>query len=154
MTPEERLAQQGLELPEAKLGIGHYAPWARTGTLVMTSGQFPWHGDQLAYVGRVGREQDEEAGYQSARLSALHAIAQLRDAAGGDLSRISQILRLEGHVYCVDGFSNHAHVIDGASDLFNAVFPDLGKHSRAVHGCLAMPIEATTLLYVYAELKP
>lgn len=153
MTPEKRLAGLGLELPTAREGIGNYASWSRSGNLIMTSGQFPWLGDRLAYSGQVGEERTEEDGYQSARLSGLHAIAQLQSAAGGNLSRITKIVRLEGHVFCREGFANHAHVINGASDLFNAVFPDLGKHSRAVHGCVAMPLNATTLLYVYAEIQ-
>lgn len=152
MTPEQRLEQLGLTLPPAREGIGNYAAWAVTGNLVMTSGQFPWRGEALAYAGRVGLEQDEAAGYQSARLSALNAIAQLREATGGNLSRVTKIVRLEGHIYCIPGFSRHAEVINGASDLFNAVFPELGPHSRAVHGAQAVPLDTTTLLYVYAEI--
>jgi enamine deaminase RidA (YjgF/YER057c/UK114 family) len=154
MTPEQRLEELGLSLPSAREGIGNYAPWAKTGNLVMTSGQFPWRGETLAYTGQIGAEHDEDAGYQSARLSALNAIAQLRSAAGGRLDRVKQIVRLEGHLYCVPGFSRHAQVINGASDLFNAVFPQLPPHSRAVHGAQAMPLGTTTLLYVYAELQP
>lgn len=153
MTPEDRIATLGLTLPAAQDGIGNYAAWARTGDLVMTSGQFPWIDGQLAFTGQVGGPRSDEDGYQSARLSALNAIAQLRSAAGGKLERIRKIVRLEGHIFCREGFSNHAHVLNGASDLFNAVFPHLDKHSRAVHGCLAMPIDTTTLLYVYAEVE-
>ncbi len=153
MTPEQRLEELGLTLPPAREGIGNYAAWAMTGNLVMTSGQFPWLGETLAFTGQIGAGQDEAAGYQSARLSAVNAIAQLRSAAGGRLDRVKKIVRLEGHLYCVPGFSHHAQVINGASDLFNAVFPDLGQHSRAVHGVQAMPLAATTLLYVYAEIE-
>jgi len=104
VTPEEQLAGIGIDLPEAPAAVGAYVPWVRTGDLVVTSFQLPWRGGELAYTGKVGSAQTTENGYQAARLCALNGIAQLK-AAVGELSRIRQIVRVEGHVGCTEQFT-------------------------------------------------
>jgi enamine deaminase RidA (YjgF/YER057c/UK114 family) len=41
MSPEQRLAELGLALPQPPAAVGAYVPWIRTGNLVITSGQLP-----------------------------------------------------------------------------------------------------------------
>ena len=103
MTPEERLAELGVELPQAPPAVGAYVPWARTGNLVVTSFQLPWKDGELAFTGKLGDALATEDGYQAARLCALNGIAQLRDATG-DLERVLRIVRVEGHVGCAPDF--------------------------------------------------
>ncbi len=54
-----------------------YVTYVRTGNLVFTSGQLPWKGDKLVYLGKVGSDLTVEEGYQASRLSALNDQAQL-----------------------------------------------------------------------------
>lgn len=72
MTPEERLAELGIELPAAPPAVGAYVPWARTGDLLVTSFQLPWREGELAYTGKLGADLQTEDGYQAARLCALN----------------------------------------------------------------------------------
>ncbi|MGY0399936.1 MAG: RidA family protein [Ostreibacterium sp.] len=143
-----------ITLPNPKPGIGAYKSWAIfSDNIVCTSGQLPWEGDAVAYAGRLGDEVTIEHGFQSARLCALHAIAQLKEATEGDLTRIKQIIRVEGNLYTAANFSHHSDVLDGASNLFNDVFGEIGKHTRTAQGMNASPLNATTLIYVFAEIK-
>ncbi len=151
MTPEERLAELGITLPEPPAAVAAYVPWVRTGNLVMTSGQLPWRDGRMAYAGKLGADLSDEEGYQAARLAAINAIAQLK-AAAGELSRIGRIVRVEGYVHCGPGYRGHPQVLNGASDLLNAVFGDRGRHTRLALGIHEMPLNAAIQLSVWAEL--
>lgn len=59
----------------------------------------------------------------------------------GDLDRVARIVKLNGYVQCVDGFTGQAKVVNGASDLLAEVggIPALFMFFldffvRAVHG--------------------
>jgi enamine deaminase RidA (YjgF/YER057c/UK114 family) len=153
MTPERRLEQLGIALPPPPpAAVASYVPWVQTGNLVVTSGQLPWRDGVMAYTGKLGAELSVEDGYEAARLSALNAIAQLKDALG-ELSRVSQLVRLEGNVHCAPGFQQHPQVLNGASDLLNEVFGDRGRHTRTALGTNEMPLDAAVLLVLWAEVS-
>ena len=152
MTPEERLAELGIALPPPPPAVAAYVPWVRTGNLVVTSGQLPWRDGVMAYEGKLCTELSVEDGYQAARLAAINAIAQLRDAVG-ELSRVVQLVRLEGNVHCAAGFQSHPQVLNGASELLNDVFGVRGRHTRTALGTNEMPLNAAVLLVLWAEVE-
>jgi enamine deaminase RidA (YjgF/YER057c/UK114 family) len=152
MTAREQLAALGLELPPPPSGVGAYEPWVQTGNLVMTSLQLPWQQGALAYTGLLGAELQVEDGYAAARLCALNGIAQLNSAAGGDLERV-RVLRLEGHVGCTASFEAIPQVLNGASDVINAVFGERGRHVRTAQGHLVMPLRVAVMVGFWAELR-
>jgi enamine deaminase RidA (YjgF/YER057c/UK114 family) len=150
MTPEERLEQMGIALPAPPPAVAAYVPWVRTGSLVVTSGQLPWKDGVMAYPGKLGADLSVEEGYEAARLAALNAIAQVKDAVG-ELSRVAQLVRLEGNVHCAAGFRGHPQVLNGASELLNEVFGERGRHTRTALGTNEMPLDAAVLLVLWAE---
>ncbi len=152
MTPEERLAELGIELPEAPPAVGAYVPWARTGNLVVTSFQLPWRAGELAYTGKLGAALTTDDGYAAARLCALNGIAQLKDAAG-ELEHVRRIVRIEGHVGCAPDFTEIPAVLNGASELVNAVFGERGKHTRTALGHMVMPLDAAVMIGFWAEIE-
>ncbi|HTM51827.1 MAG TPA: RidA family protein [Bryobacteraceae bacterium] len=154
MTAEENLRKLGIELPEPPAPVGAYVTWARTGNLVVTSGQLPWSHKKMLWPGRLGEQVSLEDGYKAARQSGLNGIAQLKAAAGGDLEKIHRILRLEGYVHCAPGFRDHPKVLDGASDLMLDVFGERGKHVRIALGIPDMPLDACIQISFWAELEP
>ncbi len=149
---EQQLRQLNIELPPAPKPVGAYVTVIRSGNLVITSGQLPWKGDRLAYTGKLGIDLSVQQGYEAARLAGLNAIAQLKLALG-DLDKVRQILRLEGYVHCGPGFRGHPQVLDGASDLLNAVFGAKGKHTRTAVGIHEMPLDSPVQLIVWAEVE-
>lgn len=152
MTVTETLKHLGIVVPPAPGAVAAYEPWVRTGTLVFTSGQLPWRDGVMAFAGRLGAELTVEQGYQAARQCALNALAQLQAAAGGDLDRVRCLVRVEGYVHCAAGFRGHPQVLNGASDLFNAVFGPRGAHARLAIGVADMPLDAAVQITVVAEL--
>ena len=152
MSPEERLLELEITLPEAPAAVANYVPWIQTGSLLMTSGQLPWLNGEIQYAGKCGSDLSVEDGYEAARLCAINAIAQLK-AASGDLSRISKILRLEGNVHSAAGFQGQPQVLNGASDLMFAVFGERGRHTRTALGINEMPLNAAVQLSVFVEVE-
>jgi enamine deaminase RidA (YjgF/YER057c/UK114 family) len=150
-SPEARLAALGLAVPAAPGAVAAYEPWQRIGNLVTTSFQLPWVDGKLAHVGRLGEELDVEQGYLAARVCALNGMAQLKAASGGDLGRV-RVLRIEGHVGCVEGFSQIPQVLNGGSELVNEVFGDRGRHARTALGHLVMPLKVPVMLGFWAEI--
>jgi len=146
-SPEDRLAALGLQLPAAPPPLAHFEMCVRTGSLLFLSGQAPLRDGRFEYVGKVGREWDEAAGYQAARLTALHMLATLK-AELGELSKVRRILKLLGMVNCTEDFTRVPDVINGASDLLIEVFGDVGRHARSavgmqqLHYGMAVEVEA------------
>lgn len=152
VTAIDNLQKLGLTLPEPPAAVGAYLPWIRTGNLILTAGQLPWDGKTMLYPGRLGDQVWVEDGYKAARQAALNAIAQLHAATDGDLEKIARIVRVEGYVHCAPGFRDHPRVLDGASELFVAVFEERGKHVRTALGIADMPLNASIQLGVWAEV--
>jgi enamine deaminase RidA (YjgF/YER057c/UK114 family) len=152
MGVERRLAELGIQIPEAPRAVGSYVTWVRTGNLVTTSGQLPWSRGAMLWPGRLGEHVSTEDGYKAARQAGLNAIAQLKSATDGDLDRVRRIVRLEGYVHCAPGFRDHPRVLDGASDLMLEVFGEAGRHVRIALGIPDMPLDACIQISVWAEV--
>ena len=139
MSAEAKLKELGLELPPAPAPAANYVPYRREGNLLIIAGQVPFNYEgKLDFIGKVGRDLDQDAGYQAARLCALNGLAQIR-AALGSLDKVRQVLRVGGWVHCTDDFTNQPEVINGASDLLVQVFGDKGRHARAAVGTNSLP---------------
>ena len=138
MTPEQRLEQLGLKLPEVPVPVANYVPWRFAGNLLYLSGQGPKRADGTYKVGRLGRDMSVEEAYQEARLTGLNLLAAAK-AATGDLSRIEAVVKLLGMVNAEPDFSDHPKVINGCSDLFVDVLGDAGRHARSAVGMGSLP---------------
>lgn len=136
---EARLAELGIVLPDAPAPAANYVPFVRSGALVFVSGQISQGPDGLI-LGRLGTDLDVAAGAEAARLCALALIAQLRVACGGDLSRLRQVVKLNGYVNSAPDFTDQPKVINGASDVMVAVFGEAGRHARAAVGAPSLPL--------------
>jgi enamine deaminase RidA (YjgF/YER057c/UK114 family) len=140
MSIEARLAELGITLPKPAAPVANYVPWVVENGLVIVSGQLNIKDGKPDSLGKLGVEVDIEGGRAAARLCAINLIAQLREACGGDLERVRQVVRLGGFVNCAPDFVDHAQVVNGASDLMVEVFGDKGRHARAAVGCVSLPL--------------
>ncbi|MCI4665138.1 MAG: RidA family protein [Neomegalonema sp.] len=135
---ERRLAEKGLQLPEAPAPAANYVPYVVSGDLVFISGQVSILGDRK-WIGALGKDASLADGIEAAQACALNLIAQLRAATGNDLNRVAQILRVGGFVNAAPSFTDHPEVINGASDLLAELFAPRGAHARAAVGCASLP---------------
>jgi enamine deaminase RidA (YjgF/YER057c/UK114 family) len=142
-TAEQRLHHLGLILPPTPVAAGNYAGFVLAGNMLIISGQLSRRADGSLFTGRAGADLSIEQGMEAARLSALNILAQAK-AALGDLARITHTLRLNGFVQSTAEFTDHAKVVNGASDLIGTVLGARGVHTRVAVGAHALPLNAAT----------
>ena len=140
-SPEERLVAMGVTLPLAAAPVANYVAAVVTGNLLVVSGQLPLVEGRLITTGKLGGGVSIEQGAQAARACAINLLAQIR-AASGSLGRVRRVVRLGGFIACTADFTQHATVMNGASDLFAAVFGDAGRHARSTIGVPSLPLDA------------
>ncbi|GAA0245088.1 RidA family protein [Actinomadura nitritigenes] len=151
-TPEERITELGLELPEVVTPLASYVPTARTGSLVYTAGQVPLVKGEIAVTGKVGAEVSAEVAAEQARICALNCVAALK-AEVGELSRVVRIVKVVGFVASAPDFYGQPQVVNGASDLLGEVFGDAGKHARSAVGVAVLPRNVPVEVELIAEVS-
>lgn len=152
MSPEERLAQLGLMLPSPPTPVAAYVPAVVVGDLVFVSGQGPIRDGRPEFQGVVGADLSEEQGYAAARLAALNALSVLK-AEFGSLSEIRRIVKLTGWVRSAPGFGRQPFVINGASELLEAIFGEAGKHARTAIGTSELPFGVPVELELIVAIR-
>jgi enamine deaminase RidA (YjgF/YER057c/UK114 family) len=151
-TIEAKLEELGLPLPAAPPAVGAYVPVVRTGNLVITSGQLPFIGKEIAFAGRVGAEVHEADGRNAARICCVNALAQIK-ACLGSLEMVRRVVRVEGYVHSAPQFRGQPQVLNGASELLVELFGDAGRHTRIALGISEMPLNAAVQLCLWVEVN-
>jgi len=148
-----KLQALGIVLPATPAPAGNYIPTVISGNLVFVSGQVPFLDGKIAYQGKLGESVSLADGQAAARLCFVNILAQLSAALGGDLDRVTRIVRLGGFVASAPSFTQHPAVINGASDLAVAVFGDAGRHARAAVGVAALPLDSAVEIDAVVEFS-
>ena len=135
---EAKLAELGYELPPPPDPVGNYLPITRSGNVMWLAGVGSRISTGGSIVGKLGADLTVEQGYEAARWAALNLLARMK-AELGDLDRVTRILKVVGMVNSDPSFTEQAAVVDGASDLFVALYGERGMHSRSAPGMAALP---------------
>ncbi len=138
---EARLAELGITLPVPAAPIANYVPFSVSGKLLIVSGQIPLQEGRIVHTGKLGGGVALEDGVAAARLCFINLLAQVR-AATGDLDLVARVLRLGGFIAAPPEFTQHAVVMNGASDLAVEVFGEAGRHARTTIGVPSLPGDA------------
>ncbi|HUZ72008.1 MAG TPA: RidA family protein [Stellaceae bacterium] len=154
---EAKLGALGLVLPPAT------DPPAANRTTCIQLGHVLWlsgHGARLPALphvktrGKVGSDVSEEEAYATARATALTMLATIARHTG-DLDRVQRVLRLFGMVNVAPGFLRPSAVIDGASELFFALWgPEQGRHVRTAIGVAELTNGMVVEIQGEFELSP
>src|SRR6266852_1844403 len=139
MRVAQRLQELGINLPAVGAPLGSYVHAKRVGNLIYLSGKGPHSPDGTVPRGKLGAGMSIEEGYRHARQVGLVLIAAMRDALGGDLDRVEDIVKVLGMVNATPDFEDHPKVVNGCSDLFVEVFGDRGRHTRSAVGMSSLP---------------
>jgi enamine deaminase RidA (YjgF/YER057c/UK114 family) len=149
--PYEKLAELGLKLPEVVPPVAAYVPALRSGNHVYVSGQLPMADGKLLATGKVGAEISPEQAKELAARCALNGLAALEWLVG--LGKVVRIVKVVGFVASAPGFTGQPGVINGASELFGAVFGEDGKHARSAVGVGELPLGAPVEVELIAEVR-
>ena len=145
-----KLAELGLELPQAAAPVASYVPAVEAGGLLHISGQLPFKNGAVM-TGRLGEDKDLAYGQEAAQACALMLVAQMKAALGG-LHRVKRIVKLGVFINSAADFADQPKVANGASDLMVALFGDDGKHARAAVGVPALPLGAAVEIDAIVEI--
>lgn len=139
---EKKLAELGIELPTPAGPVANYVGFVRTGRVLVVSGQLCFGSDgKLVAAGKLGAGVSLEDGQKAARACAINLLAQVKGALG-DLDKVARVVRLGGFINSAPSFFDGPKVMNGASDLFVAVFGDKGRHARSTVGVAVLPMDA------------
>lgn len=150
-TPEERLAELGLTVPEVAAPVASYVPAVRSGNYVFTSGQLPMRSGELMVTGKVGGEVTPEEAVECAQQCALNAIAAVK-AEIGDLSQVKRIVKVVAFIASTPDFTGQPGVANGASELFGHAFGEAGVHARSAVGVPVLPLDSPVEVELLVEL--
>lgn len=152
MSVYEKLRELGISLPTVTSPVAAFVPTVQTGNLVFVSGHIAKEGGR-PWVGRLGESLTTADGKRAARAVALELIATLQ-AALGDLSRISRIVKLMVLVNSAASFTEQHLVANGASELLLEVFGSTaGAHARSAFGVAQIPLGSCVEIELIAEVK-
>ncbi|HEX6516964.1 MAG TPA: RidA family protein [Nocardioidaceae bacterium] len=151
-TPEQRLADLGLTVPDVVKPVASYVPAVRSGNYVYTSGQVPMRDGQLLMAGKVGAEVTPEEATEAARQCALNALAAVRGEVG-ELSRVRRVVKVVVFVASAPDFTRQPQVANGASELLGKVFGDAGEHARSAVGVAVLPLDAPVEVEIQVEVS-
>jgi enamine deaminase RidA (YjgF/YER057c/UK114 family) len=150
---ELKLSSMGLSLPVRPTPIANFLPFRVAGTTVYLAGQTCEQDGRVVHSGQVGDELSLEVAREAAQLCALNLLSSLREACGGRLDRVARCLRVGGFVQAKPGFPRVPAVIDGASELFIALWGDNGRHARTAVGVATLPQNAAVEVDAIFELR-
>jgi enamine deaminase RidA (YjgF/YER057c/UK114 family) len=146
-----RLAGQNITLPKPAAPVAAYVPAVQVGNLLHISGQLPFDNGQVM-TGRLGENRDLEYGYAAARACGVMLLAQIKKALG-DLHRVERIVKLGVFVNSAGSFTDQPKVANGASELMEQVFGEIGRHARSAVGVPVLPLGAAVEIDAVVAIK-
>ena len=151
-SPEQKLSEMGITLPEASSPVANYVNGVQTVNLIFLSGKGPLQSNGQYITGKLGKSLSIEEGYKAAQLTGVNQLAVLKSMLG-NLSRVKRIVKVLGMVNATPEFTDHPKVINGYSDLMVAVFGEKGKHARAAVGMGSLPSDIAVEIEMIVEVE-
>jgi enamine deaminase RidA (YjgF/YER057c/UK114 family) len=141
VTPEDRLKELVIVLPEAPSPVGSYVPAVRVGNLVFLSGILPLVEGNLLRRGKVGENVSLDDAREDAKRAVMNALSVLRSYTGS-LNAVKRCIKITGYVASSSDFTEQPKVLNAASDLLYEIFGEAGRHARAAVGVTVLPLNA------------
>ena len=151
MTVYEKLDALHIALPQLTPPVAAFLPFLRTGNLLFLSGHIAKK-DGQPWVGQLGANLTTAQGKEAARAVAIDLLGTLHTAAG-DLNKIKRMVKLMVLVNSTSTFTEQHLVANGASELFEQVFGDMGMHVRSAFGIAQVPFGSCVEIDLIAEVK-
>ncbi|OOQ62226.1 RidA family protein [Mucilaginibacter pedocola] len=152
---EQNFTALRLILPPAPKPLGVYKPCLVDGKYLYLSGHGTVKSDGSLIIGRIGADMTPEEGKLAARQVGLAMLATIK-ANIGSLNKIKRVIKVLGMVNCTPDFEKHPFIINGASELFAAVWGEengIGVRSAVGMGSLPdnIPVEIEALFELEDE---
>lgn len=141
MSPEDRLNELGLELPEVPKPLGSYVACTQAGNLIFMSGILPLINGKLIRQGCVGKDISLDDAREDAKTATINALSILKSYIGS-LNNIKKCVRITGYVASAPDFKEQPSVLNAASDFIFEIFGEIGRHARSTVGVNILPLNS------------
>jgi enamine deaminase RidA (YjgF/YER057c/UK114 family) len=152
MSPEKKLKELGIELPESPKPLGSYVPCVRTANLIFLSGILPFRNGKLTRTGKVGESVSLAMAMEDSRTAAINALATLKLHIGS-LNNVRRCVKITGYIASAPDFIDQPKVLNAASDLLFDIFGEAGRHARAAVGVNVLPLNSPLEIEFIFEVK-
>lgn len=153
MDIEAKLKALGLTLPEPPQPVAAYVPAVQVGDLLFLSGTTCYKDGEFLFTGRVGAELTIEQGYSAAQQTALNLLSVIKSTLG-NLDQVKRVVKLNGYVNSAPDFDRQPEVINGASELFEELYGERGKHARTAIGVSDLPAHIPVEIELIIQVNP
>jgi enamine deaminase RidA (YjgF/YER057c/UK114 family) len=150
MNVYDKLKELQIALPEPIASTAAFVMTVRTGNLLFVSGHIAKR-DGKPWAGQLGSELGTQEGKQAARNAAIDVLATMHHALG-DLNKVRRFVKVLSLVNSSSRFTEHHLVANGASELFQEVFGEKGKHARSAIGVAQLPLGACFEIEMVVEV--
>jgi len=147
----ENLKALNITLPSVATPAASYVMYVQTGNTVFLSGHIAKK-DGAVWTGQLGKNMATAEGKLAARAVAIDLLGTLQVACGGDLNRVTRIVKLMGLVNSTADYTEQHLVINGASELIAEIFGEKGKHARSAFGVAQIPLGACVEIEMIVEI--
>ncbi|MEQ8579185.1 MAG: RidA family protein [Balneola sp.] len=151
-SPEQKLKELGIELPEIAPPVANYVNVVRSGNLLFLAGKGSQNPDGSRITGKVGVDLTIEEGYEAAKSIAYQHLAVIKNEIG-DLNKVVRVVKVLGMVNTSPEFTAHSQVINGYSDFMVQIFGEKGKHARSAVGMSSLPVDLAVEIEVIVEIE-
>ena len=149
---EQKLKKMGLSLPATPKPVGNYVPFKKVGNLVYIN-QVALSNGKILYPGTIESNVTQEQAKLATKQTILNVLAVLKMAAGGNLDNVKQVVQLSGTFNTRPNFTDHALLMNEASNLVVAIFGEKGVHTRGTFGASSLPLDSSVEIQAIFELN-
>ncbi|WP_158960501.1 Atu1372/SO_1960 family protein [Myroides fluvii] len=148
----QRLKDKNIVLPSLPKPVGNYELYVQTGNLVFIN-QVALKDGKIFNPGKLGVDVNEEQVKEATKATMLNVLAILQDAVGGDLNKVKRCVQLIGAFNTTDTYTQHAVLMNPASDLVVEVLGEKGKHTRNTGGASSLPLGSSVSIQAVFEVE-
>lgn len=148
---EAVLKEKGIVLPKPPQPAGNYVPYRRSGNLIFIN-QIALKNGTVHHPGKLGMDITEEQAKEATVTAMMNVLAVLKEAVGGDLQRVRRSVQLTGIFNAVETYTQHASIMNTASDLTAEIFGEKGRHTRATFGASSLPLNSVIEIQAVFEV--
>jgi len=150
MNVYDKLKELQITLPEPITPAAAFVMTVQTGNLLFVSGHIAKR-DGKPWAGQLGSELGTQEGKQAARNAAIDVLATMHHSLG-DLNKVLRFVKVLSLVNSSSRFTEQHLVANGASELFQEVFGEKGKHARSAIGVAQLPLGTCFEIELVAEI--
>jgi len=132
--------------------IGNYKTFQISGKNIYIN-QIALENGKVKNPGTIGRTVSIEEAQVATRLTAQNVLSVLKEAVGGNLSKVKKTVQLTGYFKTAEDFYDHALLMDEASNLIIKELGDRGQHARATVGVISLPLNSVTEIQAIFEIE-